>query len=79
MPDIIDSFTGQYRFLSNFSPAQIRMRGMLYPTVEHAYQAAKTTDERERRVVRTAPTPAGAKRAGKRVTCGPTGTTCASP
>lgn len=39
----ITSFQGEYRFLSNFWPAFVYFEGVLYPTVENAYQAAKTT------------------------------------
>lgn len=38
----IDSFRGEYRFLSNFQPARVIMDQAVYPSVEHAYQAAKT-------------------------------------
>jgi len=47
----ITSFCGEYRFLSNFWPTEVEMDGVLYPTVEHAYQAAKTTDERKREAI----------------------------
>jgi len=40
----INSFTGDYAFLSNFYPAVVKMGGMQFPTVEHAYQACKTND-----------------------------------
>ena len=39
---IIDSFTNDYRFLSNFYPVVINHDGIRYASVEHAYQAAKT-------------------------------------
>lgn len=39
---MISEFQGQYRFLSNFWPAVVQLDGIYYPTVEHAYQAAKT-------------------------------------
>lgn len=38
----ITSFTGEYRWLSNFSPAIVIYEDDAYPSVEHAYQAAKT-------------------------------------
>ena len=44
------------------------MDGKVYPSSEHAYQAAKTLDEEERDQVRIAPTPGDAKRRGRRVT-----------
>jgi N-glycosidase YbiA len=64
-PARIDAFQGQYRFLSNFYPAQIEFEGLTYPDVEHAYQSAKTLDMNERRRIATLPTPAAAKRAGE--------------
>ena len=59
----VASFFGAYRFLSNFWPARVRLTGdrFLYPTVEHAYQAAKT-DLRWRAGLQSARTPADAKR-----------------
>jgi hypothetical protein len=62
----ITSFFGGYRFLSNFWPARVRLDGdpFLYPTVEHAYQAAKT-DLRSRAALHSARTPVEAKRQGR--------------
>lgn len=44
----ITSFSGAYRFLSNFFPSPVMLDGVVYPTVENAYQAAKTTDPLKR-------------------------------
>lgn len=44
----IIKFTGHYRFLSNFYPATIEYEGEKYYSLEHAYQAAKTTDLKKR-------------------------------
>src|SRR5947209_19764964 len=60
----IDSFQGEYRFLSNFWAAQVQFEGLTYPSVEHAYQSAKTLDMNERRRIAALPTPAAAKQAG---------------
>lgn len=38
----IKGFQDNYRWLSNFYPATIRVGEITYPTVEHAYVAAKT-------------------------------------
>ena len=35
------SFSGEYSVLSNFYPVKINYMGVLFPTVEHAYVAAK--------------------------------------
>lgn len=64
---MIDSFDGEYRWLSNFWPSPVVMYGELYPTVEHAYQAAKTRIASEREAIRRAPTPGRAKRMGRAV------------
>jgi len=61
----IDSFTGRYRFLSNFWPAEVEFEGITYPSVEHAYQSAKTLDRDERLRIAKLPTPSEAKHAGR--------------
>ena len=62
---MIDSFRKKYSFLSNFSPAPIFYENMLYDTVEHAYQAAKSLDYLDRFTIKVMPTPRAAKRAGR--------------
>lgn len=52
-------------FLSNFWPAVVVYDGEEYASVEHAYQAAKTTDPLLRRGIREAPTGAAAKKKAK--------------
>lgn len=65
----IDSFRDEYAFLSNFYPVQvIGMDGFAYPTVEHAFQAAKTDVPEEQRYIRAAATTSIAKRRGRVVT-----------
>jgi ribA/ribD-fused uncharacterized protein len=46
--DIIAGFFGPFRFLSNFYPVKngVGLDEMLFPSVEHAYQAAKWPVER---------------------------------
>ena len=58
-------------FLSIFHPATVGLDGVEHPTVEHAYQAAKTLDPSEREHGRSAPTPALAKERGWQVTVRP--------
>ena len=41
---IVDKFSGEYRWLSNFYPCDIVYGGVTYPSVEHAYVASKTLD-----------------------------------
>jgi ribA/ribD-fused uncharacterized protein len=64
-PKKVAEFQGEYRFLSNFWPATIDFEGITYPTVEHAYQAAKTLDINQRRRIAALPTPSDAKRQGR--------------
>ena len=65
---MIDGFSGKYSWLSNFAEAKINYEGKIYPTVEHAFQAAKTLNENEREKIRVSPTPGKAKRLGRKVT-----------
>lgn len=64
---MISSFSGKHEFLSNFSPCSVWMEGVEYSSVEHAYQAAKTTDKTWREKIRLEPSPAKAKRIGRKV------------
>ena len=63
----IDSFSGEYDFLSNFSPAEVCWAGDSYPTVEHAYQAAKSNDPQVRERFAFLKTPGEAKREGRKI------------
>jgi ribA/ribD-fused uncharacterized protein len=63
----IEGFTGDFAFLSNFFTSPIEVRGILFPTVEHAYQAAKTTDPAERQQIVALHSPGQAKRAGQKL------------
>lgn len=38
---MIREFNGDYRWLSNFSPCNVTIDGLTYPSVEHAYQSQK--------------------------------------
>ncbi|USM11550.1 swarming motility protein [Citromicrobium phage vB_CbaS-RXM] len=68
--NLIYGFQGRYRFLSNFHPVRrgVYLDGFRYPTVEHAYQAAKTLCPVERAEICHAKTPGEAKRLGREVT-----------
>jgi len=63
---MIDSFRGEYAFLSNFYPCEVSFEGDLYPSAEHAFKAAKTWNASQRRIIRGAATPGQAKRLGGR-------------
>lgn len=67
MKSAILSFQGPYRFLSNFYPCTIEYNGLIYPSTEHAYQAAKTNDLDLQRMIAGLTNPGMAKKMGKRV------------
>ena len=66
---MIKEFKDEYKFLSNFYilPNALNIQGVLYISVEHAFQAAKTVDPTERRRIAALPKPGQAKRAGRHV------------
>ena len=68
---VIYSFNGDYRWLSNFYPAKIvtynqKWEEVIYPSAEHAYQAAKSSDPEYKESILTM-TAGQAKRAGAKV------------
>lgn len=83
MTNPITSFHGEHSFLSNFTYVSVELDGVRYPSVEHAYQAAKTNIPAERypfssaamdddkRNGRDIMTSGRAKRAGRKVTLDP--------
>lgn len=68
---MIGPFQGDYRFLSNFWPAKVTLDGVEYPTVEHAYVAAKTLNNELRASVLACASPGDAKRLGRRFSLRP--------
>jgi ribA/ribD-fused uncharacterized protein len=64
----IIAFQGAYRFLSNFWPCRVKWGTEYYRSVEHAYQAAKTSSPLEQVKVRDCVTAGDAKRMGRKVT-----------
>lgn len=64
---MIDSFQGEYRFLSNFWPSKMFLRNEVWLTVEHYYQAMKATNEKDRALIRNAGTPGKAKRLSRTI------------
>lgn len=60
----IHKFTGKYEFLSNFYPCLVQYEGVRYPSVEHAYQAAKTLDKDTRTAFSILPTASDTKKLG---------------
>jgi ribA/ribD-fused uncharacterized protein len=68
MTTIIDRFDGtEYNFLSNFYPSPFMWESRKWPTVEHAFQAAKSPYRQDWEVIRQAKHPVYAKRLGQKV------------
>lgn len=57
----INFYTPKFYVFNNFSAHAIEFRGKLYPTAEHAYQAAKCTDPEGQEAIRNARSPLQAK------------------
>lgn len=65
--DNISNFSGEYSFLSNFYPVDIEYEGLIYPSVEHYYQAAKCKNAEDKLLFTDVNlTPGQAKRLGGR-------------
>ena len=67
MNEDITEFSGENRWLSNFWPCKVMFADVEYPSVEHAYQAAKTLDLEARKAF-TQCNAAEAKRLGRTMT-----------
>ena len=67
MPDAILRFKGDTLYLDNFYPCNVEYEGMIYPSAEHAFQAAKTLDMNIRKRFQYYDTPKKAKQAGRRL------------
>lgn len=64
---LIDSFSGKYAFLSNFSKTRVSVFGFEFPTAEHAFQAAKSTKIADLQAILVCGTPTLARRYGRKV------------
>jgi len=63
----ISAFRGAHDFLSNFYAADVEFEGAEYPTIEHAFQAAKSLDFAQRRAIKNAKSASEAKRMGRKI------------
>jgi N-glycosidase YbiA len=57
----------EYKWMSNFYPSPFVAEGFTWPTVEHYFQAMKTTDAEEWKKFSELPTPAAAKWKGNNI------------
>ena len=58
---VVDAFSGDYDFLSNFYPVNIFTEGFTFKSVEHAYQASKSNSHADWKLIESL----GADQAGK--------------
>lgn len=65
---VINSFSGENRFLSNFYLCSVEYKGLFYPSSEHAFQAAKTPHEVLKKIIQSKATPERARRRGRKLT-----------
>lgn len=61
------AFEGEYRFLSNFYPCIIKHQSILFPSVEHTFQACKTSSMDKRVEISEIKLARDAKRAGRKL------------
>jgi ribA/ribD-fused uncharacterized protein len=64
---MINAFRGRWTKLGNYSSSVIFYEGHAYQSIEHAYQAQKSTDPAIQKMIRDQPTPATAKKLARRV------------
>ena len=64
---MIKEFRNEYRWASNFYPSPFTFDNILYPSVEHFFQANKTTDRTIKLQIANCRTPREAKHMGSRV------------
>ncbi|MHD0306252.1 NADAR family protein [Rhodococcus erythropolis] len=65
---IINAFVGEHEYMSNLYPAPTLHRGQLFPSSEHAYAAAKSSDPTVIRAILATDDPAEAKKIGRSAT-----------
>lgn len=65
--ETIKTFKDEHRFLSNFTHSPIMADGLTYPTVEHYFQAMKSTDPTVHSFFAALQTPGMAKKEGRMV------------
>lgn len=72
----IDSFSGQFSFLSNFHGGPVTIGGFTFQTSEHAYQALKATNYDDFMKVANCGSPGEAKRMGRKIAINPDWENC---
>lgn len=68
---MINSFSGEYSFLSNFYPCTIKWSGMIFPSSEHMFMSFKSDDPEWKRRCQEPVKAAVIKAAGRKVALRP--------
>jgi len=66
---VIDSFRGDYKWLSNFYVIDIRIDNEVFKSTEHYYQSRKTINSIYRQLIKDAATPYLSAKIGRSKTC----------
>ena len=64
---MIQEFKNEYSWLSNFSPVEIELGGVIYSSVEHAYMSAKSPNTEWKIFCRDTENPGKVKKEGRKV------------
>jgi ribA/ribD-fused uncharacterized protein len=67
----ITEFRGEWRFLSNFWPCDVKLGEIVFPSAEHGYQARKSLMPEVQLSVAQLATPGDAKRYGRKIVLRP--------
>ncbi len=68
-PNVIDEFRGKYFFLSNFYIKPVYYMSQWYRSSEHAFQAQKATNDKDKQYILNAESAAYAKKRGNEIEC----------
>lgn len=68
---MIQQFSGDYRWLSNFATCYVELEGITYFSVEHAYMSAKSDDPQWKEFCRTEHQAGNVKKASQFITLVP--------
>ncbi len=69
--NMITEFQGEFRWLSNFYKCFVQYEGIIFPSSEHAYVAAKTLNMEQRKRIAKIDSPGKVKRYGREITLRP--------
>lgn len=68
---MINNFSKEFSFLSNFHPSIVKFNNLQFKTVEHAFVAAKSDDLTVHQHIQRIPNPGKVKRLGRKIKLSP--------